>query len=1325
MGLRYKDKSPIDISIITESIKATSQQTPSSSVEKPGTPTSSKSSDLPLYSGSKNGNQDSIQLRSASASAAHERFYSSLYAPINLNEIDYDLISRSLGSQVKIGDNRYADTSFVLSKLAGVNPLRPELISLFPIDLSSIEKYNPDLNYFIESSDNLRKFLKMSSYSRNFRNSRIARVFDTLKSLNSTKKIIEDSNKEFIAGLADAKKAIDFIIGLFKAVDEFDDIYVLDEHKIDSSFFVQKKNNSESASSGYQDLKTLFLNAGYNLDFYNRISNSKKFLYALELIQNSIKYFPGLFLKKSESFLSLKDKTLAETDGVVFIPQNFKDLKSRIESFISMDVNTNFTNSTSDILSIFSKIKDFNLSERDSIVATCSLLGKDLSASYAMGNPELSSVMNSIYSTDTLIDFESSSDSVLEKTMNVSSILSSDTRDINFSSSSKNRSSVGSLIFHTDSSIHKTVYKLDKYFTGNSVSDYKIAGYDYYLSSIMNPNTFLDSSTLKSGYGDLSSAINKSTSIVDILVGNSKSLSDKQESILPQKIFDAVLGITKEFLSFTKDNYNVGIKLLGLFRNLKNDYRSRGPTPGSGSSEAYSGVYYKAQLFKYFILKNIARNSESDAKTQKKEFFELLSLVHNVTPPTSVDVSDQEIVNYLNTSGIKDIFPFYDKNQNKETGFDVGFNIFESEHIDWSELFLTQKEGVFNDQSDPFKSLGTFLNGVHDTLEKYYFYDGISNKVYTKYTRLEFIKFAALVFEMFVDFVTYLDIDLSIQLRTETSRFSNISDRYYIVSKYATILAARDAIDEFLKRGSDIDVDDPAFKIRQIEQEKLESIADIRLTVENEKLYAQYFRSNIKKIQELSKSIETEFLFTDKLIGFLKSFGQSINDKLSILSNYISSSGPNGDVIQFIKNENTSANLLNNWIYGFGGHQIRLSRYLYNRIVDFYNIDFENTESGFSSSYVFNPSITDNEEDILHKLIDSKEFIGLDKNNPRRVLSFGLPIGFASNVDQTGSSASFKFFESLSKSSSGLLELSLYHRNFALEGLVFKPKKYIFDLNLFVDKTKGFSDVAGFRSIEDLLINQTKYIDISNILEEKKKLGSELFRDARYTKLLNKSQILSLLKNHFYSENLRTMIMLLSGFRLEEMTFLINSNPMKSKNSSKFLSIVNAYIQSKLNQGVSLQQLADSNKSIASIISRIENNDFSNTFLEKVRTESSGSTAQVLFNGDQISQAFIEDMVDLSKMFSTDTWLFSPSEIRDKILYPKSFDRMFNISFSPLDFAVDFAKSDQEALHRILRSDDYQVLEKTKDGEYIYTQLYRNTSRFHLEQYYIDVRLLD
>lgn len=1302
--LKYKNQHPIDVNIITDSIQKVSSGT----------------NEIVSYGLNKVDSQSNPDNYTDSVSSSSDRFYSSQYSPIALSEIDYELISKAISSEVKIADNRYADSSFVLSKLGGVNPLRPEIVSLHPIDTESIEKWNSNINYFVESSDILRKFLKVSAYSRNFRNSRISRVFNVLKNIEGTKKLIEESNSEFISNLSDAKKAIDFVIGLFKSVDEFDDIYILDEHKIDSRFFVQDKNNGES-SSGFVGLKELFFEAGYSLDAYNRISNTKKFLYALELVENSLIYFPGLFLGKQKSYQDQNQNSLYN----LYTPNKFKQLKNKIDTFIDSEIPTAFgTSSEENLIKIFQKISDFNLSERDSIVATCLLLGKDLSSSYAMGNVELSNLMNTIHGSDEFVNFESSGKSILSKTINSFGVLSSTTRDINLSLSDvSNSKSVGTSVFFIDKNINKTVYKLDKYFSGSDISDYRISGYDYYLSSIMNPKTFLDSSVLKSGYGTLSKNVIDACSISDILIGNSKNPSEKQANIHPKKLFKGMLTIAKEFLSLTKEDFNIGVKLIGLLRSLKNDYTSSTSTSVTGDA----GVKYKSQLFKYFILKNISRNAEADSKTQKKEFFEFLSLVYNTTPGQSVDVSPDSVQNYLDLNGVKSIFPFYDKVQHELSfGADAGFSVLGTgyEYIDWTKLIIEEKETQLNDQSDPFKALGSFLADVHDSLEKYYFYDGVSNKVYTKYLRLEFIKYAALVFEMFVDFISYLDMEISIKLRNETSLFFNAltADRYHVAIKYATIVAAHDAIDEYLKKDGDVNIDDPAFQIRQIQQEKLESIADLRLTVENEKLYAQYFRSNIKKIQELDKMIEREFLFTDKLVGFLKSFGQSVNDKLSVLSNYISSSGPNGDIIQFVKNENTSSNLINNWIYGFGGHQIRLSRNIYNRIVDFYNIDFKNTE-GFSSSYVLNPSISEKEEEILHKLIDSKDFIGLDKS-PKRLLTFGLPIGFSSNVDQMESSAQFKFFESLNKSSSSLFEVSVYSRNMGLEGIVFKPLKFIFDLNLFIDKTKGFSDISSFKSIDDLVLKGVRYTDISNILEEKKNLGIEYMRDKRYTSVVSEDTIPQILKNHLYSEFYKTMIVLMSGFRMDESTFLINSNPLKSNNSNKFTKLVDTYIRSRINQGISLDQLVASNKTIAAIISRIENNEFSNAFLQKVRVETTGNQ-QNQFANQGLSDAFIEDMVDLSKMFSTDTWLFSPREIRDKILYPKSFDRVFTLGFSPYDFVVDISKSDQEALSRILRSDDYPVIEQRKDGEYIYTQMYKNTSRFFLEQYYIDVRLLD
>jgi len=284
-------------------------------------------------------------------------------------------------------------------------------------------------------------------------------------------------------------------------------------------------------------------------------------------------------------------------------------------------------------------------------------------------------------------------------------------------------------------------------------------------------------------------------------------------------------------------------------------------------------------------------------------------------------------------------------------------------------------------------------------------------------------------------------------------------------------------------------------------------------------------------------------------------------------------------------------------------------------------------------------------------------------NTRVKILSVGIPAGFKSNlVDRfTYKNISKTKKDLIKDKQTDLIKVNVYKRETRYSDILFKPQTFLFDMSMFQLQT---GIIAAKPALTDDFSNILKKIVLTNYdpsdgtfnvlgisMSENNLLNSTDIKKLDQYNLISDKSKEKLFKNHVESYLLETYINLMTGIKLNEETFTVDSDATIGLNerrltaqTSRFdknfetllLTYITEVLKEKVPNGSTLESL-------------LENNDVSSNVKGIIRTMAFGNE------------------------------LYTPGTVRSKVLNRKTFEKVLNMKVNIDKFEVNVTDTNKTA----------------------------------------------
>jgi hypothetical protein len=366
--------------------------------------------------------------------------------------------------------------------------------------------------------------------------------------------------------------------------------------------------------------------------------------------------------------------------------------------------------------------------------------------------------------------------------------------------------------------------------------------------------------------------------------------------------------------------------------------------------------------------------------------------------------------------------------------------------------------------------------------------------------------------------------------------------------------------------------------------------------------------------------------------------------------------------------------------------QLRAASYVFHNIKEKMPAQDYNAETGYVyNNLVISDTVTTQEYRLFRALMASNPFVNSTMASPSaknrvKLLSVGIPNGFSQQLADRVNIGEINA-NSYADKQFDVISVNVYKRDARFDDLVFKPKRYLFDLSLFVLETDIIRINPGADENYARLLERAQITDFTNIRNPKKIDIAKIKNDEKYN-FLSADEVSQMVRNHYMSYLLQLYINFVSGINITEDAFLAGKT-RKTKN-------------------------------LASDIQRIVF-----TYLKDVMRVSipAGQTIEELLQNPNID----EDAKDILRLFDYGSIVFNEREISKRVLTPKLFDRVFNVPLNIEDFEIDVDKTLATDSGRRAWSQSYlqEKLVVTSDGRYFLKPRSKNDLIF--EDYFVAI----
>jgi hypothetical protein len=379
--------------------------------------------------------------------------------------------------------------------------------------------------------------------------------------------------------------------------------------------------------------------------------------------------------------------------------------------------------------------------------------------------------------------------------------------------------------------------------------------------------------------------------------------------------------------------------------------------------------------------------------------------------------------------------------------------------------------------------------------------------------------------------------------------------------------------------------------------------------------------------------------------------------------------------------------------------QMRLSRYVMSEVSDRVS---ESDSSAKLKSTAWFKSFPDGFEDfmsldetdlisysMLSPFFSSRQFLK-KKGGNKKIISVGIPPRLNRKI-HTSAMLSFDNTKGIKQ---GLVKLRVYKIDRLHPDIVYLPKTFLFDMNRFPTRVLGNWDYDAFaRNSTNVLNIPSKLIAPNNEVYVHRNFSSA-FPDNLYGNLLLPAEKLQIYGNHSISFLLEEYLRWFTDCRFSESRYH-HFSPL-SKTLTDVEDQYNAYIKNVVKQSV---PIPDNNTASNKRQIHVEHTDPSTgkRFLVPFKNFG-GIFAGVNIGQKSSSQASVEQVKkgtadkpyivpmddSVRTFFMNETLLTDPNVFYRRMLYPKKFDRVFNLVVDPDDFYVDESMSEKSTLESLV-----------------------------------------
>lgn len=351
-----------------------------------------------------------------------------------------------------------------------------------------------------------------------------------------------------------------------------------------------------------------------------------------------------------------------------------------------------------------------------------------------------------------------------------------------------------------------------------------------------------------------------------------------------------------------------------------------------------------------------------------------------------------------------------------------------------------------------------------------------------------------------------------------------------------------------------------------------------------------------------------------------------------------------------------------------------------------------------------------------------------------RILTVGIPAGFTSNLRRQidVNKVSGDTFNTKAKD---IIAIDVYKRDEQYDGLVFKPKTYLFELSRFVSRGADHP-IDGSLTTFDQVVDSMLVNDFSTDQTLSNEQGSgfrssvgSLLNNPDYD-FLSEPEVRSLQRNHVQTFLLELYIRLITGLTTNEKVFTSIPDVLRDRADQAAFLREAATVQMSRTAGRPIDPDTAAGGDIFSadtvVLQACDNFD----------------AAQQLIDAEGISKPLktkmTEDLKTFARLFNSRTTLSDGRLERARLISPKLYERTFNITVNPNAFEIDIANSDRasvEYLTQVGMIEERTVLQPgasadpTDPTNNIKTLKLRRRSpengHVSFEKYFVTVRTID
>lgn len=318
-----------------------------------------------------------------------------------------------------------------------------------------------------------------------------------------------------------------------------------------------------------------------------------------------------------------------------------------------------------------------------------------------------------------------------------------------------------------------------------------------------------------------------------------------------------------------------------------------------------------------------------------------------------------------------------------------------------------------------------------------------------------------------------------------------------------------------------------------------------------------------------------------------------------------------------------------------------------------------------------------------------KSLFGI-RDDATKIVTVGLPAGMTKAIPgafTVGSSSDIRL-----PKENDVVRIMIYRKNYEFEDIVYKPKKFIFDISRFI-RPGTFNDGVTARTTYDNAVSELfQFIDVTSTGATTSTTGDELASVSDYS-FLTQDERLQMVSNHAISFIMEMYIRLIAGFDMSESSFLISA--LETSTSSDIVKSSIVLLQRLLGMSgtavstATLEQLRASSPEIDEFVTRLE--DFAAA--NGVTLDTSETTPE---ETTDLSDGLTSNVLAFSKVFGGASFISGFGGLADRLSSPKAFERVFHIPVMLDSFEIDEeATATTLTGQALLASQRYRQLLKT------------------------------